>query len=303
MDKADLRDTYTLAVIAEERSFTRATARLGVSTSALSHQMRGFERRLGVQLLHRSTRSVGLTEAGASLIARAGPGLAEVAAGLDLLGEWRSTPAGTVRVTANRWSVDRYIAPVLARLGRDHPGVMVELSVNEALVDIVREGFDLGVRPGRLVAPDMVVHRLEPDDRSVVVASPDYLATRETPLTPEALSAHQCLFYRMAGSRDLQPWKMRQDGVTTRMTLEPAFVTDDPDLLIARALAGDGLAYVRHRRAREHLAQGALVELLGAWSTPLAGNHLYHASRRVLSPAIRLVIALLKERALDARAA
>jgi len=297
MDKADLRDTYALALIAEERSFTRAAAKLSVSTSALSHQMRAFERRLGVQLLHRSTRSVGLTEAGASLIARAGPGLAEVAAGLDLLGEWRSAPAGTVRITANRWSVERFVVPVLAKLRRAHPAIVVELSVNEALVDVIREGFDLGIRPGRLVAPEMVARRLEPDDRSAVVAAPDYLATRAAPQKPEDLSAHRCLFYRIAGSRDLQPWKMRRDGLITRMILEPAFVTDDADLLMDRALAGDGLAYVRHARAREHLARGSLVEVLESWSAPLTGNHLYHAGRQVLSPAIRLVIALLQERA------
>ncbi|GAN81513.1 LysR family transcriptional regulator [Acidocella aminolytica] len=295
MNKADLRDTYTLAIIAEECSFTRASAKLGVSTSALSHQIRDFERRLGVQLLHRSTRSVSLTEAGASLLARAGPGLAEVAAGLGLLGEWRSTPAGTVRITANRWSVERYIEPVLSRLHCDYPAVVVELSVDESLIDIVRDGFDLGIRPGRLIAPDMVVHRLEPDDRSAVVASPEYIAKHRTPEAPEDLSAHRCMFYRIAGSRDLQLWKMHRNGLTTRMVLEPAFVTDDADLLIRRAIAGDGLAYVRHRRAREHLKSGALVEVLEPWSAPLAGNHLYHASRRVLSPAIRLVMALLKE--------
>jgi DNA-binding transcriptional LysR family regulator len=298
MDKFDLRDTYALAIIAEEHSFTRAAVRLGVSTSALSHQMRAFERRLGVQLLHRSTRSVGLTEAGASLIARAAPGLGEVAAGIDLLSEWRSAPAGTVRITANRRSVERFVVPVLAKLRRDHPEVAVDLSVSEVLVDVIREGFDLGIRPGRLVAPEMVAHRLEPDDRSAVVGAPDYFATRGAPQSPEELSAHRCLFYRIAGSRDLQPWKMRRDGVTTRVTLEPTFVTDDADLLIDRALAGDGLAYVRYARAREHLTRGSLIEVLEPWSAPLAGNHLYHASRQVLSPAIRLVIALLQERAI-----
>jgi DNA-binding transcriptional LysR family regulator len=295
----ELRQMRYFLAIAEERSFTRAAARLGVSASALSHQMRAFERRLAVQLLHRSTRSVRLTEAGTSLIARAGPGLAEVAAGLNLISEWRSSPAGTVRITANRWSVERFVTPVLATLCRDHPAILVELSVNEALVDVVREGFDLGIRPGRLVAPEMVAYRLEQDDRSVVVAAPRYFETRAVPEKPEDLGAHRCLFYRIAGSRDLQPWKMRREGLTIRMILEPTFITDDADLLIDRALAGDGLAYVRHARAREHLTRGSLVEVLESWSAPLAGNHLYHASRQVMSPAIRLVIELLRKRCLS----
>lgn len=196
MTRSDLADLMAFALVAEEGSFARAAARLGVSASAVSHALRGIEERLGVKVLHRTTRSVAPTEAGRQLLDRLEPALADIEQAVAGLGTFRDQPAGRVRICAHRWAATHLIAPKLAALRATYPAVVVELSVEDGLVDIVSAGCDAGVRHGETIARDMVSVRIEPDRRTAVVASPRYFDQHPRPTTPEDLKDHRCIVYR-----------------------------------------------------------------------------------------------------------
>ena len=295
MLREDLSGLMTVAIIAEERSFTRAAARLGVSSSALSHALRVLEGRLGVKLLHRTTRSVSPTEAGERLLAEVRPALAEIARSVEALGQLRDRPAGRVRISAHRTAALLRIAPRLAMLRRDHPDVLVEVSVEDELVDIVAAGFDAGVRRGERVERDMVAVRISPDQRSAVVASPDYLRRRPAPREPEDVAAHDAIAYRHATSGVLHRWAFEQGGRTLVVDMRPVLIANDADLLVRAALDGVGLAYVMEEQVLTHLATGALVRVLDGWSVSLGSDFLYYPNRQV-SPALRVVIDALRVR-------
>ena len=197
MKRQDLSDLATFAIIAEEHSFTRAAARLDVSGSALSHILSALEERLGVKLIHRTTRSLALTEAGERLIARLGPALEDIEAAIEDLQARRDRPAGRVRISAHRNAALFAIAPKLRRFKSDYPDVVVELAVEDGLTDIVSAGFDAGVRSGELVAKDMISVRIGPEQHSAVVAAPAYFTSRSAPLSPEDLRRHDCIAYRL----------------------------------------------------------------------------------------------------------
>lgn len=293
MTRDDLSGLMMVAAIAEERSFTRAAVRLGVSSSALSHALRALEVRLGVKLLHRTTRSVSPTEAGERLLAEVRPALAEIARSVEALGLLRDRPAGRVRISAHRTAALLRLAPVMQALRRDHPDVIVEVSVQDELVDIVAAGFDAGVRRGERVERDMIAVRISPDQRSAVIASPAYLARRPAPLAPEDVAAHPCLSYRHATSGALQRWDFGQGDRLLTVDVEPVFIANDGDVLVRAALDGLGLAYVVEELVQDELASGALVSVLGAWSVSMGTDFLYYPNRQV-SPALRVVIDALK---------
>src|SRR3954454_16593049 len=192
MQRDELGDLMAFLAVAEERSFTRAAAKLGTSQSALSHTIRRLEARLGVRLLTRTTRHVAATQAGERLLRVLGPALDDIAAEIASLSELREKPAGTIRITTSEHAANSVLWPVLEKLLPDYPDIRVELSTDSGLIDIVAERFDAGVRLGESIAEDMVAMRIGPDLRMAIVGAPVYFATRLKPRTPQDLADHRC---------------------------------------------------------------------------------------------------------------
>ncbi|MBS7456007.1 LysR family transcriptional regulator [Coralloluteibacterium stylophorae] len=294
MQRRDLNDLAAFAAVARERSFTRAAAALGLSPSALSHAMRGLEDRLGVRLLARTTRSVAPTDAGERLLQSLEPALAEIEQGLLALGEWRGTLAGSVRLTTFSYAALMVLEPKLPGFLLAHPGVQVEVSIDNGLTDLVAEGFDAGIRFGEHVDKDMIAVRVGPDLRTIVVGTPDYFSRHPPPRTPADLERHACIGYRLKSTGGLLPWEFEHDGRDINMRVRGPLIADEVSLALAATRAGVGLGYVLDHEVAEDLAAGRLVQVLDAYCPTFPGYHLYHPSRRQTPPALRALIDWLK---------
>lgn len=293
MERNQLNDLMTFAIIAREKSFTRAAAILGMSTSALSHAMRGLEARLGVRLLARTTRSVAPTEAGLRLLTSLTPALAEIEEGLLALGDWRDNPSGTVRLTTFAWVARKVLEPKLPAFLLAHPDVKVEVAIENGLTDIVAAGYDAGIRFGESVDKDMIAVRIGPDLRTIVVATPSYFERCPPPVSPYDLDRHNCISYRLA-SGGLLPWEFSQDGKLINVRTSGSFTGNEEGLVMAAVRAGVGLGYLMESDVAEDLAAGRLVQVLDDWCPSYPGCHLYHPSRRQSPPALRALIAWLR---------
>ncbi|EJM84325.1 LysR family transcriptional regulator [Pseudomonas sp. GM60] len=277
------------SAVAQERSFTRAAARLGMSQPALSRAMRQLEERLGVRLLSRTTRSVSPTEAGEHLLKVIAPRFEEIDIELALLSEFRDKPAGKLRITAGEHSAITVLQPVLAKLLPDNPDLNIEIIVDYGLTDIVAEGFDAGVRLGEQVAKDMIAMRIGPDMRMAVVGSPAYFARYSQPTLPSDLMQHNCITLRMPTYGGLFLWEFEKDGQELNVRVEGQMVFNNIAMRMEAALQGLGLAYMPEDLVQEHIAQGRLIRVLADWCEPFSGYHLYYPSRRQSSPAFALL--------------
>jgi DNA-binding transcriptional LysR family regulator len=283
-------------VVAEERSFTRAAARLGVSQSALSHTIRRLEARLGLRLLTRTTRSVSATEAGERLIATLAPALSEIETGLAALGELRDRPSGSIRITAGEHAAHTLLWPVLERFLPLYPEVRVEIATDQSLTDIVAERFDAGVRLGEQVAHDMISVRIGPELRMLVVGSPSYFRTHGRPGTPHDLTDHTCINLRLPTYGGLYVWEFEKDGRALNVRVDGQLTFNDMDLVVKAAAAGLGLAIVMEDQAAPLLADGRLEAVLLDWTPPFTGYHLYYPSRRQPTQAFALLVEALRFR-------
>ena len=288
-------DIATFAVVAAERSFTRAAAKLGVSQPALSQTIRALEERLGIRLLTRTTRSVAPTEAGERLLRAAAPRFAEIQAELAALSELRDKPAGTVRITAGEHPAISVLQPALKRLLPGNPDLKVEIIVDYGLTDIVAEGFDAGVRMGEQVAKDMIAVRIGPAMRMAVVASPAYFEHHPVPLAPQDLTAHNCINIRLPTYGGLFPWGLEANGREVKVRGEGQLVFNNLALRLSCALDGLGLAYLPEDQATPFLADGRLLRVLEDWCPAFPGYHLYYPSRKH-SPALALLVETLRYR-------
>lgn len=297
MKRDELNDLAAFMLVADEMSFTKASSRLGMSASALSHAMKALETRLGVRLLARTTRSVRATDAGEQLLRTLRPALKDISSELMALGEMRDKPAGTVRITTFRYAAMQVLWPVLPAFLATYPDVRVEVSIDDDLKDIVASGFDAGIRFGEKVDKDMIALRVGPDLRFAIVASPDYFATHGTPITPQALAQHRCINYRFAGSGGLYAWEFEDAGRPIQVKVDGPLVFNDGEMILQAALAGQGVANVYEESAQEHLASGRLVRVLSDWMPTFAGCYLYHPSRRQTPPALKALIEALRHRA------
>lgn len=297
MGRDDLGDLLAFATVAEERSFTRAAPRLGVSPSALSHTLRAMEARLGVRLLARTTRSVATTEAGERLLSAVRPALDEIGAGLAGLAAMRERPSGTVRITTFKHAATTVLWPALPGFLAAHPEVRVEIETDDGLTDIVAGRFDAGIRWGEKVARDMVAVRVSPDIRIAVVGAPAYFAVHPAPASPHELSDHDCVNYRMRTGGGLYAWEFEREGRPLAVKVDGTLVLNDGDLILSAALAGRGLAYLYEDQVMAHLAAGRLVRVLEAWCPPRPGYYLYYPSRRQVPPALAALVEALRVRA------
>lgn len=297
MDREDWGSLAAFAVVAEERSFTRASARLGVSPSALSHTMRRLEERLGVQLLARSTRSVSTTQAGERLLARLNPAINEIATAVEQLGEISGRPSGHIRISAPGEAARRVIAPALPKFVEAYPDIVVEVLIEQAFTNIVERRLDAGIRLGESLEKDVVAVPVSGPLRMAVIASPAYVKRNGTPRTPRDLRSHRCINLRLPAAGTIYKWEFERGAEKMEVAVDGPLIFDAGGMMVDAALAGVGIGYVLEDRAREHFKSGTLVRLLQDWCPPFPGFHLYYPGRRQLSPALGAFIEAIRVRA------
>jgi DNA-binding transcriptional LysR family regulator len=296
MPRPPINDLLALRAIAQDRSFTRAAAQLGVSPSALSHAIRGLEERVGVRLLTRTTRSVAPTEAGERLLEAIAPHLDGIQTELAALGALRDKPAGTIRITTGIDAAQAILWPALATFLPSYPDIEVELAVQSGFVNIVAERFDAGVRLGETIEQDMVAVRIGPDLRMAAVAAPVYFADRAAPETPPDLAGHRCINLRFPTYGGLYAWEFEQGGRALNVRVGGQVIVNEISLARQAARDGAGLAYLPEHYVAEDIAAGRLHRVLEDWCPPFAGYHLYYASRRHVAPALALLVEKLRYR-------
>ncbi|BEO36361.1 LysR family transcriptional regulator [Serratia marcescens] len=290
MRGSDFAELRAFAAIVEHGGFARAAAHLGMSASALSQTLRNLETRLGVRLLNRTTRSVAPTEAGAQMLARLLPAMEEIDAAVAQAVARRQNPSGRLRLNVTRVAALHYLAPLIAPFHRQYPDIVLDLSIEERLVDIVAGGFDAGVRLHEKLAKDMVAVTLGGEVRMRVVASPAYLARYGRPLTPDDLRQHRCLNYRWPTNGNLYRWEFECDGVKRDIAVEGPVIVDEPEVLVRAALDGAGIAYLFEQQIATGLADGRLLPLLDAWTPPFPGFYLYYPANRQTPRPLRAFI-------------
>jgi DNA-binding transcriptional LysR family regulator len=296
MKRDELGELNAFLTVAQEQSFTRAAARMGTSQSALSHTVRRLEERLGVRLLARTTRKVSVTDAGQRLLARLGPAISEIEAGLNELTELRDKPAGAIRITTSEHAASTLIWPGLEKLLIDYPDIHVELSLDNGLVDIVADRFDAGVRLGESVAKDMIAMRIGPDLRLAAVAAPAYFKRNSPPRTPFDLAHHTCINIRQRTAGGLYAWEFEKDGREIRVRVEGQLTFNGSSLIVRAAQAGLGIALVMEDLVVPMIEDGSLHRVLEGWCPPFPGYHLYYPTRRQPSAAFSLVLDALRFR-------
>lgn len=294
MPPSPLPAVVAFSRVAHHASFSRAADELGVSPSALSQTVRALERQLGVRLLNRTTRRVGLTEHGARFLEQVRVGLDQIDAAFQDLDAVRDTPAGLLRITLPRLVAERLVMPRLPEFHARYPQVQVELFVDRYMVDLVAEGFDAGVRLGESLARDMVALPIGPMHRQVVVGTPDYFARHGVPQTPADLVHHACIVHRLTSGR-LMPWEFTGDGRDFEVEVHGPLISNDSEVAYAAARGGMGLVQSFSEFAQADLAAGRMVSVLEDWQQPFAGFHIYYPAREHLPPKLRVFVDFLRE--------
>lgn len=282
------------AAVAEQRSFSRAAEQLGVSSSALSQLIRGLEERLGIRLLHRTTRSVSLTEAGAALLGDIAPAIDSLTGALEQARTAAKLPAGTVRLHCFHAAADRFVVPILPRLLRAFPDITLDLTIDDTVVDIVGSGYDAAIRIGEVIERDMVALRLGEDIRQLAVAAPAYLAEHGVPQTPKDLLQHRCIRWRWPGQPGPYAWEFFEKGHWFSVAVEGPLITSSRAVMVDAALDGIGIAFLEEESVVDAFARGALVPLLAEWSVPFPGYYLCYPQQRQMAPALRAVIDMIR---------
>lgn len=290
----ELGSLVAFVAVAEERSFTRAAARLGTSQSALSHKIRRLEARLGIRLLTRTTRSVSPTEAGERLLQTLRPALADIGTQLAGLTDFRDKPAGTVRITSADHVAETILWPALNRLLPNFPDIAVEVNVDNGFVDIVAERYDAGIRLGHNVDKDMIAVPIGRPERVIIVGSPAYFAKRPIPKTPDDLSTHQCINRRFPTQGSLEVWNFCKDGEQVRARVSGQLAFNRPEMILEAVISGFGLGRMLESQVLRHVEAGRLVRVLEDWCPELPGYHLYYPSRNQNTPAFQLVVDALR---------
>lgn len=292
----DLTGLTALLVVAEKRSFTAAAASLRVTPSAVSQAVRALEERLGIRLLQRTTRSVGLTEAGTRFVARLKPAIDGVHDAIESLGELRDRPAGLLRLNVPRFAYEQILAPKLNDFMDRYPEIRFDFHIDDAFADIVGQGFDAGIRIGEMVDREMIGVRVSPDLRMAVVGSPSYFARHPKPRHPRDLHHHDCINYRRRALGVIYRWEFTEDGKDFEMAVNGRILLNDGDLMTRAAEQGLGLAYVLETSAREAIAEKRLVRVLDSFCTPFPGFFLYYPSRAQVAPKLQALVDFFKIR-------
>jgi DNA-binding transcriptional LysR family regulator len=295
MYRPGLAELDAVVAIARHGSFRAAALSLGLSTTALSNAVAKLEAKLGVRLFNRTTRSVALTEAGRAFVAQVAPALQDIHGAMDAARSHQSTPSGTLRINAFAAGAREIIAPLVVTFLRRHEGVHIDLVTEGRLVDIVADGFDLGVRRADLVPADMIAVPLGRLQRYAVVAAPAYLRAHGTPSTPADLLGHACVRVRLPNGALLR-WHFEKDGETALVDVAGPVTLDEASLARAVVLEGLGIGLFLEQNVRDDIAEGRLTRLLEDWTPPLGDLCLYYPGRRNPSAALKAFIALARTR-------
>ncbi|MGH7020477.1 MAG: LysR family transcriptional regulator [Brevundimonas sp.] len=296
MERTDFNQLTWFQAVAEERSFTKAAARLGVAQSTLSHAIKQLEARMGIRLLTRTTRNVATTVAGERLLQTISPRMTEIEEEIAALTAFRDKPSGSIRLTLSDHALQTVVWPKLKPLLAAYPDISVELLLDSSFRNIVEEGYDAGVRLGESVEKDMVAVRIGPDWRLVAVASPDYLAAHGRPQHPQDLVRHRCINTRQESAGGLYAWEFEKDGKELRVRVDGQLTFNNSYAMIDAAVSGFGIAYVPDSMVEAPLASGALELLLDDWSPPFDGYFLYYPSRRQNLLAFQIIVDALRHR-------
>jgi DNA-binding transcriptional LysR family regulator len=286
--------------VAQHRSFRRAAAELGVTPSAISQAVRALEARVGAALFMRTTRSVGLTEAGERFLLRAKPAFEELVAASETARDLGRRPTGLLRLSVPRAVVPLVLEPVIASFCEAYPEIELEIAASAEMVDLVTGGFDAGIRLGQFIAPDMIVVRLTPPFPFVVVGSPDYLRRRKPPERIDDLRQHACLRMRRSNG-SIAPWSFVDGNKAIEATVSGPLVAHDYPTLLGAAIQGLGLAQVPGPLAKAAIAEGRLHALLTPFAVTTPGVFLYHPGRRQVLPKLRAFIEHVKHQSADVR--
>lgn len=292
--RRDFADLSAFVLVARLGSFRRAAAELGLTPSAVSHGLRGLESRLGVRLLNRSTRSVGLTEAGERLLERLSPAFADIGQAVEEINTFRDRPTGSLRLNVPRLAAAIVVAPKLATFANNYPDVQLEVTVDDGLVDIIATRYDAGIRYGESVERDMIGVKVSAEQRFAVVGSPDYFRLKPKPLTPFDLRHHACIGYRLPTSGVLYRWEFEKNGEQINLAPTGAPILNDPELSIRAALDGIGLLFTGEEMLTPYIRDGRLEQALEDWCPSFPGFFLYYANRRHISGALRALIDTLR---------
>jgi DNA-binding transcriptional LysR family regulator len=288
----DLSELAAFATVAEERSFTRAAARLGTSQSALSHSMRGLEKRLGLQLLARTTRSVSPTTAGTALLQDLAPALERIERSLAEARKQRESPAGRIRLIIPRTATYMVLLPKLAQFARAYPEIVLEVTSSNDPVDLVAGEYDAGVQIGEFIQRDMIAVRVSKDMRLAVVGSQEYFKSHNIPRTPRDLKDHACIGFRF--SRGIYRWEFEKGRRAVTVNPQGPATFDDPNLVIQAVLNAVGIGTALEESLAEMIADGRLVQVLRDWCPTFPGYFLYYPSRRNQPAALAALINTLR---------
>ena len=286
-----------LLAVVDRGTFTAAAAALHVTPSAVSQTVRALEARVGVRLLQRTTRSVGLTEAGERFVSRLRPALEGVHSAFESLSELRDEPAGRLRLNVPRLGYRLLIEPHLAAFLAAYPKIHLEVTIDDGLANIIESGHDAGIRIGEMLDREMVALRLTPDETSAIVGSPAYFAARGKPRRPIDLQQHACVTYRRISRGELYRWELTENGRDLELAVQGRFTANDLDAMIQAALSGVGLVHVLESAVREHIRAGRLIRVLETFCPPFPGFFLYYPSRTHLAPKLQALVDFLKPRA------
>jgi DNA-binding transcriptional LysR family regulator len=288
----DLNELATFAIVASERSFTRAAVRLGVSQSALSHTIRRLEQRLELQLLARTTKSVAPTAAGAALLKDLSPALEQIDRALNKARSVRHRPVGRLRIAMSRSAAVMVLLPRLAAFADANPDVVLDVVTVTGRVDLVAGEFDAGIQLGEFIQKDMIAVRVTQELRLAVVGSPGYFASRSIPRKPKDLNDHRCIGLRLPGGP--YRWEFAQGRKAITVGVNGPLLVDDTDLVIQAALAGGGLGLAYEEQVAEYIAKRRLIRVLDDWSPPFPGFFMYYPSRQHQPAALSALVHALR---------
>ncbi|TKW67346.1 MAG: LysR family transcriptional regulator [Paracoccus denitrificans] len=295
MSKTDFNDLMWFRIVAEERSFTKAAARIGVVQSTLSHTIKRLETNMGIRLLNRTTRSVAPTPAGERLLATIAPRMTEIEDEIAALMAFRDKPSGSIRLTLSDHALNTVVWPKLKPVLQEHPDISVEFSIDNGFRNIVEDGFDAGVRLGESVEKDMIAARIGPDWRMIAVAAPAYFTEHGTPQHPQDLLQHNCINLRYSRG-GLSAWEFEKDGQELNVRVTGQLTFSNNYAMMDAVLSGMGIGFVPNSLADELVASGALQLALDDWSPFFDGYFLYYPTRRQNLPVFKLIVDALRER-------
>ncbi|WP_375460975.1 LysR family transcriptional regulator [uncultured Enterovirga sp.] len=286
----DLNALATFVLVAEERSFRAAADRLGVTRSAVSQTIKRLESAMGITLVHRTTRSVGLTEAGERLHAEITPSLVDIRTAMEATHDLRAGPRGQLRLVVSSIAESFLSGPLLCGFAEACPDVQLDVLVTDDEIDIVAQGYDAGVRLGEVIEQDMIALPVSDDQRQLAVCAPDYQARRGAPSHPRELAAHRCVGWRPAPRAAPFRWEFTEAGRDFAVDVEPEVTTNDMALMIRMALSGAGITFGLEETFRPYLDRGDLVSVLESYCRCFPGFFLYYPSRQNMAPKLRALL-------------